>query len=234
MIGAAAAIASLKSGAQISAKDDWSNSSDVSIRRFATSKDLSQDGAANLSAALAAIQQDRPPLFPRLIDFYLGKNSVFLVLEPSMSCPDSFLNSDKSLHSLAISLCDLHLFCFSLTPPLVPPAFEICDFEISKLDTEIVIPCLFPHLLDTYTRKVKDRVPGEELTALCAVLKNLNGQSTFESFADAMTQSENLLLCKKSNRSDADAKQTLQKVRAVFKKHEERIRKDRAARTGAV
>lgn len=220
----------------VTAKDAWNHMKNVSIKRFPIPKSASLESLETLGAVFCSIQEDGLALFPKLIDFFINRHYIYLVLEPVSECSPAILNSERTFHSLIVSLCDLFLKLYSYTPPVVLHSFEAKGFSVAK-ENEIVLDRLDAHLIESVLNEVLDSSAYAEsmksFSNFC--LQSDRKASADECLSEAQALIKNLSASEKGRPSLdlSTAKGTFQKIRAVFKRHEDKLRRSKIADAGA-
>ncbi len=211
----------------IAATDSWKDSCNVLIKQFKLPSEISQEKKQNLTETFLNIQENGLALFPRLFDFYIDDKYLSLVLEPSCQYPAEQQNSLRTAHTLLISVCDLFLHFDSVSIP--PPTLSEQKFKNSASDQEKVYDSLEDYLVESLLSDAKREIQDgsakafESFASLMSKLSEKVG--TDECFIDAQEQLKNI--SSKKNNSN-----TLQKVRATLKRHEERLRRSQSSTTG--
>lgn len=218
----------------IKANDSWSDMKEVMVRRLDIPAAASAETRGLWFSVVSLIQEEGLALHPKLIDFFFDSLHVYLVLEPTADCPGPFLQDDKTIHALAISLCDLFLRLVSLSSPVVPANLSAAKFKITKASNEIVIDELDAHLIEGLIRSCNF---AESIKNLADLFRRLAGKnSTEECFAQADDILKKVLKSFPANENKdldlAQAKGNLQKIRSIFKRHEEKIRRNQSASAG--
>ena len=221
-----------KSG--IKAKDSWNEMKEVLVRRFDIPPTASIEIRERCFSVVSSIQVEGLALHPKLIDFFFDSHHVYLVLEPTVECPATLLEGEKTIHTVAISLCDLFLKLVSLSSPVVPASLGLAQFKTTIASHEIVIDELEAHLIGSLMGFCDF---AESIEGLAGIFRRLAGNSTEECFAQADDIFKKLLKTgtpKENNLLDlSQARGNLQKIRSIFKRHEEKIRRNHSAHAGA-
>ncbi len=202
-----------------SARDLWRDSRKVSIKRFDFQSKVTQTVKKNIIEILLPIQENGLALMPRLFDFHISDNYICLVLDPHSDCPAEQFASLKSAHCLLISVCDLFLQLDSFSIP--PPVISASKLKISHGDHETVFDSLDAHLIDALLSKPADEQTAytEAVESFSRVINELSEKvGTDDCFSESHKQLKNV-----SSRKNMASH--LQKVRAILKRHEERLRR---------
>lgn len=230
--------ASIEKDAVLRAKDAWSNT-EVVVRRFNIAPPVPGKTVDSAMAILSSIQQDGLALLPKLVDFFHHGRYVYLVLEPTFDCSEDYLETNKGIHSLAISICDLLLKFDSFSPPVVPPDLSALNFGKTTTGKEVVIDELESHLVKSMFSDVQHDSPsysafGKDLLGLFQKLsKNFSNDECFAETRKLIEKLVQSVPAKGKTSIDASqVKGTLQKIRAVFKRHEDKIRRSQSATSG--
>ncbi|MCC7532015.1 MAG: hypothetical protein IT342_26165, partial [Candidatus Melainabacteria bacterium] len=206
-------------GQTISARDLWKDSRKVSIKRFDFQSKVTQTIKKNIIEILLTIQENGLALMPRLFDFHISDNYLCLVMDPHSDCPAEQFTSLKSIHPLLISVCDLFLQLDSFS--IAAPVISTSKFKISHGDHETVLDSLDAHLIDALLSK-----PADEQTACTKAVDSFSNLidelsekvGTDDCFSESQKHLKNIT-------SRKNFGSHLQKLRAILKRHEERLRR---------
>lgn len=211
------------------AQDLWKDAETVWIKRFVLKNAISTEKKKEVAEILSSIQINGLSLFPRLLDFYIGDTLVCLTVRPVSERLKNLHSAAKTAHTVLIAVCDLFIQLDALTPSIVPPKISGENFLAGGSDSEIVYKTLDSHivcaLLDTSNSGSKiDR--SDAATSMTDFVDEIaKTYSDDECFATAMAVLKELSSLKNKTNS-------LQKIRATLKRHEERLRRAEPATGG--
>lgn len=202
-------------------QDLWTDSRTVCIRRFNLSGTLDADTRKQLSDNLSSIQINGLALLPHLLDFHIGEDFVCLSFLPHCGEKQPFNSSVKSAHNLLIAVCDLFLQLNAMTPPLVPPELTEDNLLSGSTENEFVY-----HSLDEYLISTLTACSPAEKTSQTQAIRSFSEltKAISKSFATDECFSTAIELLEDSSKSKS-LLGSIQKLRAILKRHEERLRR---------
>ncbi len=202
---------------EIKAKDTWKNSNIVLIKRFDFTSE-SQQTRQHSAQVLSTIQTNGLPLFPQLLDFCFSNGSLCLVTEPFSDYREAGkCSSAKGSHNLLISICDLyaHLDVFDLPPP----KFKLDSILIARNEIDSVLDCLDKHLIAALQNDSKWNGHEESAGSILQVIAQI---AKIHPQDECFSTAQELLRKATSKKALIGA---VQKIRALVKRHEERLRR---------
>lgn len=204
------------------AQDLWKDSETVWIKRFNLKNAISTERREQVTEILSSIQINGLSLFPRLLDFYIDDTLICLTTRSVCERLKNLHSAAKTAHTVLIAVCDLFIQLDALTPRVVPPRIRVENFLAGGSDSEIVYETLDSHiicaLLDSSNPGSKNDRSAAADSMTDFVDEIAKAFSDDECFSMARAALKEVSSQNKKNGS-------IQKIRAMLKRHEEKLRR---------